>query len=112
MNDIHKIITIVDQVTHETTLVFGNRLGLFTEDDSARGGLDHYPSQLDLGIEFAAAPTGTRNVNLSLGQFYQGAVQPSQLAADITHALFYASSRDNGFPVSTSNILETGNTNW
>ena len=63
-------------------------------------------------VGFATAPAKSRNGNLQLTQFYYGAVQPSQLAADIAGALFYGMAQDNGFPASPSNLLTTGNLNW
>ena len=46
-----------------------------------------------------------RNGNLQITQFYYGAAQPSNLAAQIAGALFYGSAQDNGGPVSDPNIL-------
>ena len=57
-------------------------------------------------------PGINRNGNLQITQFYYGAVQPSNAAAQIAGALFYGSAQDNGGPVSDPNILTNGNITW
>jgi subtilisin-like proprotein convertase family protein len=105
VNDIISIVPYVDPTTRRTRLVYASGQGVYTAVDRGDGVITD-------GIGFAQAVRTTRNGNLQLGQFYQGAVQPSQLAADIAGSLFYAMSRDNGFPVSSADILRSGNTNW
>ena len=57
---------------------------------------------------------GTRNGNLQLAQFYYGAAQPSQAAADIStlRGFFYGGSLQNGEPTSAADVLAAGNTDW
>src|SRR5439155_12920298 len=50
--------------------------------------------------------------NLQITQFYYGASQPSNLAAQIAGALFYGQAQDDGFPKSNSNVLDGGNIAW
>ena len=40
----------------------------------------------------------SRNGNIQITQFYYGAAQPSNLAAQIAGALFYGQAQDNGQP--------------
>ena len=58
------------------------------------------------------SPTGVRNGNLQITQFYNGAAQPSALAAQIAGALFYGEAQDDGFPTSDPNVLTNGNIGW
>ena len=53
-----------------------------------------------------------RNGNLQITQFYYGAAQPSNAAAQIAGALFYGSAQDNGGPRLDRNVLTTGNIGW
>ena len=57
-------------------------------------------------------PGTNRNGNLQITQFYDGAVQPSNAAAQIAGALFYGAAQDNGGPFSDPNILSDGNLQW
>ncbi|MFM8274632.1 MAG: beta strand repeat-containing protein, partial [Gemmata sp.] len=101
----HRMISYVDPLTGRGRLVFGGDQGVFTGVDDGTGGLVRL-----LGTN--TVPTGTRNGNLQLAQFYGGATQPSLLAASIAGALFYGGSQDNGSPASAPDILQTGNLNW
>lgn len=103
--DVHRLVTYVDPITGLTRLIAGGDQGLFTSVGDAEG-------NNVLGIDFARTINGARNGNLQLTQFYSGAVQPSQLAADLAGALFYGMAQDNGFPVSGADVLSTGNTTW
>jgi len=49
---------------------------------------------------------------LQITQFYDGAVQPSTLAAQIAGALFYGATSGTGAPVSTVNLLGSGHVAW
>src|SRR5207237_7676119 len=62
-------------------------------------------------IGFTQVVTSTRNGNLQIAQLYSGAAQPSQAAADKAGGFYYGMSRDNGFPVSARDIIQSGNLN-
>jgi subtilisin-like proprotein convertase family protein len=103
--DIHGIYTFIDPVTGLTRVV---EIG----DQGINTGVDRGDGLLLSNIGFANAPTFNRNGNLQIAQFYSGAVQPSQLAADLSGAFFYGMAQDDGFPVSARDIIHTGNLNW
>ena len=58
------------------------------------------------------SPTGVANGNLQITQFYNGAAQPSALAAQVAGALFYGMAQDDGFPASDPNVLNNGDIGW
>ena len=103
--DQHRAIAIRDPLTGHARLIFGDDQGVFTAVDLGDGTLSN-------GIGSQAGVTGSRNGNLQITQFYYGAVQPSNLAAQIAGALFYGSAQDDGSPRSTANELSTGNLSW
>lgn len=103
------ILTFTDPVTNKTRLLFGTDDGVFTGVDSQS---TVGSGTLVNGIGFSEAVRGNRNGNLQVSQFYAGAVQPSQLAADLAGALFYGMGDKSGTPVSSANILATGDLNW
>ncbi len=105
----HSILSFTDPVTNKTRLLFGTDDGVFTGVDS---GSTRGTGTLSDGIGFSEAVRGNRNGNLQVSQFYSGAVQPSQLAADLAGALFYGMGDHSGFVVSSPNILATGDLNW
>ena len=108
-NNVQTIIPFTDPITKKTRYILGTGSGIYT-------GVDRGDGKLSLGIGFSSlgsanafvGSNGTRNGNLAVEQFYSGAAQPSQLAADIAGAFYYGMSRDNGFPVSTATIIQTG----
>jgi hypothetical protein len=103
--DVYEMVPMIDPLTRQTRLILGTAQGIYTAVDDGTGTL--YPN-----LGFSDVIDGSRNGNLQIHQFYSGAVQPSQLAADIAGALFYGMSQDNGFPVSAGNLLGTGNIDW
>ncbi|QDU19299.1 FG-GAP-like repeat-containing protein [Urbifossiella limnaea] len=105
LSNIHAIFPFVDPVSGQTRLIYAGDQGVFT-------GVDRGDGLLTYRLGFDRQVAGTRNGNLQLTQVVSGAVQPSQLAADVAGALFYAMAQDNGFLVSDPRILENGNTNW
>ncbi|MFO0805148.1 MAG: proprotein convertase P-domain-containing protein [Gemmataceae bacterium] len=105
----HAIVSFTDPVTGKTRLIFGTDDGVFTGVDSAS---TIGTGTLSDGIGFSSAVKGNRNGNLQVSQFWSGAVQPSQLAADLAGALFYGMGDQSGFPVSSPNILASGDLNW
>jgi subtilisin-like proprotein convertase family protein len=102
--DVHRIITFRDPLTGKARLIVGDDQGIASVAD--------VDGTVDAGIGTYAQPSTIRNGNIQITQEYQGAVQPSQLAADIAGALIYATAQDDGFPQSTSDVLSTGNIVW
>jgi subtilisin-like proprotein convertase family protein len=98
--DQHRIITMVDPLTGQSRIIIGDDQGVFT-------GVDNNGT-FDFGIGSADAATGSRNGNLQITQFYYGALQPSNIAAQVAGALFYGSAQDDGTPQSASGILTPG----
>ncbi|MFO0841893.1 MAG: tandem-95 repeat protein [Gemmataceae bacterium] len=103
--DYHELLAIRDPLTGETRLVFGT-------DHAISSGVTNSKGAAVTSIGRAAAVAGSRNGNLQITQFYYGAAQPSTLAAEVAGALFYGNAQDDGFPRSTSNVLETGDIGW
>ncbi|MBN9517993.1 proprotein convertase P-domain-containing protein [bacterium] len=99
---IHNIFPLIDPVSGQTRLIYSGDFGISTGVDAGNG-------TLATSLGFTSQATGTRNGNLQLAQFYSGAVQPSQLAADIAGAMFYGMADANGFLVSSADALGTGN---
>ena len=103
--DQHQLIAMRDPLTGLTRLIFGDDQGVFT-------GVTLPDGTLVQSVGTDQVPTGSRNGNLQITQFYYGASQPSTLAANLASTLFYGMAQDNGFPVSDPNILTNGNLNW
>ena len=103
--DVHRIITFRDPLTGKSRIISGDDQGIASTVDDGTG-------LVVGGIGNARFPDKIRNGNLQLNQIYYGATQPSQLAADIAGALFYATTQDNGFPISRANLLTTGDLNY
>ena len=99
--DVHRIITFRDPLTGKSRIISGDDQGIGSTVDDGTG-------LVVGGIGNARFPNKVRNGNLQLNQIYYGASHPSQLAADIAGALFYATTQDNGFPISTASLLTTG----
>jgi len=99
--DQHRIWTMVDPFTGMTRIIIGDDQGVFTTVDN--GGLQ-------VG-SFAGRilPSTSRNGNLQITQFYYGAAQPSNLAAQIAGAMFRGQAQDDGFEASPADVLTTGN---
>jgi subtilisin-like proprotein convertase family protein len=95
--DQHRMVTMVDPLTGHARLIIGDDQGVFTVVD--------HNGTFDTGIGTAPAPFGSRNGNLQITQFYYGAAQPNNLAAQIAGAMFYGSAQDNGGPHSDPNII-------
>src|SRR5262249_13328574 len=98
----HRMYTFKDPLTGATRVIWGTSEGVFSGVAPADG-------SAITGIGYAVAPTGSRNGNLQITQFWQGAAQPSSLAADLAGALFYGMARENGFPSSDPLVLQNGN---
>ena len=108
--DQHRVVTVKDPLTGHARIIIGDDQGVFSEVDNN--------GTFDAGIGTAQQPDGDRNGNLQITQFYYGAAQPTNVAADLASALFYGSTQDNGGPGSDPNIIGDptqpgyGNLNW
>ncbi len=102
--DVHTIFPFIDPITGRTRFIYGTDQGVFT-------GVDRGDGLLDDALGFNRLVTGSRNGNLQVAQFYSGAIQPSQLAADVAGSLFYGMAQDVGFLAADSRALSQGNTN-
>ena len=103
--DYHRVAAMIDPTTGLPRLIFGNDQGVWSVLDN------NGTFQTTIGSN-TALPGMNRNGNLQITQFYYGATQPSNAAAQVAGALFYGSAQDNGGPVSGSNILASGNLTW
>ncbi len=103
--DIHRMLAIKDPISGKTRLLVGLDQGVFSGVDDGTGNvLSSIGTQTIQG--------GSRNGNLQITQFYNGAAQPGSVAAQIAGAMFYGMAQDNGFPQSDPNVLNNGNINW
>jgi len=105
LSNIHQVFPFLDPVTGQTRFIYSGDQGVYT-------GVDRGDGVLTTASGFDQLVFGSRNGNLQLAQLYSGAVQPSQLAADVAGALFYGMAQDNGFLVSDPRVLANGNPNW
>ncbi|MFI5458491.1 MAG: proprotein convertase P-domain-containing protein [Isosphaerales bacterium] len=103
--DYHRVVTMIDPTTGLPRLIFGNDQGVWSVLDS-NGTFETSIGSSD------STPGVNRNGNLQITQFYYGAAQPSNAAAQVAGALFYGSAQDNGGPVSAPDILTSGNLQW
>ncbi len=102
--DVHTIVPIKDPLTGKTRLLVGYDQGVATGIDDDGTILTSIGSQ--------PLASGVRNGNIQITQFYNGAAQPSALAAQVAGALFYGEAQDDGFPTSDPNVLTDGNIGW
>ncbi len=121
---LHEAVAIRDPLTGRTRLIFGTDNGVFSAVDRGDGtliteiGMAQSATAVSTGATLtsvAGAPSVrnfSRNGNLQITQFYQGALQPSLLAGEIAGALFYGMAQDNGFPASDPLLLRNGNLVW
>jgi len=99
----------IDPTTGLPRIIFGNSQGVWSVLDNS-GSVETSigsPNPTTLNL-----PNVNRNGNLQITQFYNGAAQPSNVAAQIADALFYGAAQDNGGPFSDPNILTDGNLQW
>jgi subtilisin-like proprotein convertase family protein len=115
--DQHRIVTTIDPLTGHSRIIIADDQGVFSAVDNN--------GVLSDGIGTAPFADGSRNGNLQITQFYYGAVQPSNAAAQIAFdqsqgqvgssfpgGMFYGSSQDDGGPISDPNTLTNGNLGW
>jgi hypothetical protein len=118
--DWHQILSMKDPLTGHARLLFGTDNGVYSVVDQGNGDLFQSFGSSSLSDPSGTDPviTGSRNGNLQITQFYDGAAQPSVQAAEIAAAilgsggLIYGNADDNGFPVSDPHILSNGNLTW
>jgi subtilisin-like proprotein convertase family protein len=100
----HDILTLIDPSTGHGRIIVGTDQGVFTGvDDNGtffRGGGASTPTQ------------GNRNGNLGNVEFFQGAAQPGEAAAQIAAAMLYGSTHGNGVVSSDKDVLNNGITRW
>ena len=109
----HQILAVKDQITGRTRLIFGNDEGVYTAVDQGNGkllGSLGSVSSLDTPTGDVTIVNGSRNGNLQTTQFYYGAVQPSNLAAQASQlqGMFYGTTEATGTPNSNPNIINVG----
>ena len=103
--NLHDVISYIDPVTGNVRLVFADDQGVFTA-------LVNQDGTLDNGIGTDVSANYSRNGNLQDEQFYYGAAQPSNVAAQAAGALFYASGQGLLATQSDPNILSNGDITW
>ncbi len=101
---LHRVISMVDPLTGHARLIFGTDQGVFT-------GVDDNGS-ISMGIGTQESATYSRNGNLAIGQFFYGAAQPSNAAAQIAQALVYGNGVHTGIGMSDEDVLNNGNLAW
>ena len=99
-------VSEIDPATGLPRLIFGNSQGIWSELD------DNGTVESTIGSSSTPEPSVNRNGNIQLTQFYYGAAQPSNAAAQVADALFYGAAQDNGVSDSDPNILSDGNLVW
>ena len=104
--NLHNSIAFIDPVTGNVRLIFADDQGVFTALVNSHGNLDN-----GIGTD-APSANYSRNGNLQDEQFYYGAAQPSNVAAQAAGALFYASGKGLLAAQSDPNILNDGNITW
>ena len=107
--DYHRVVTMIDPTTGLARLIFGNDQGVWSVLDN------NGTFETGIGSNTLTAntiPDSNRNGNLQITQFYYGAAQPSNAAAQVAGALFYGSAQDDGGPVSSPNVVTNGNIEW
>ncbi len=110
---IHQIISMKDPVTGKTRLIFGDDDGVFTAVDNGKGGLiGSLGSTTNLATDKGDIPiaSGSRNGNLQTTQFFYGAAEPSNLAANASFlkGMFYGTTNGTGFPFANANVIQPG----
>ena len=95
------LLTEVDPTTGLTRLLAGNLTGIYS-------GLDNDGTfEATIGSSTAVASVN-RNGNLDLAQFYYGAIQPSNAAAQAAAALFFAGAENIGGQASDPGLIANG----
>jgi subtilisin-like proprotein convertase family protein len=103
----------MDPTTGLPRLIFGNSQGIWSVLDN-NGVVETTigtSNETTTGTS-ALLPSENRIGNLQLAQFYYGAVQPSNVAAQIAGSLFYGAAQDTGISGSDPSILGDGDLTW
>ena len=95
----------IDPTTGLPRLIFGDSQGIWSVLDN-NGSI-----QTTIGTS-TPLPSENRIGNLQLAQFYYGAVQPSNVAAQIAGSLFYGAAQDTGVSGSDPGIVSNGDVTW
>ena len=112
---LQQLVATIDPLTGRTRVIAVTNTGVFSGLDKGDGTLIRsIGNQVNnSGMEGnVAIPTGSRNGNIQTAQIYAIAAQQSDIAAQVSGALFFAMTQRNGFPSSTVDILDTGNVTW
>jgi subtilisin-like proprotein convertase family protein len=106
--DQHRIVTMRDPLTGEARLIIGDDQGIYSalDDNGSRS------TGAAIGVTETGGGNADRNGNLDIAQFYYGASQPSDLAAQVAGALFYTGVQDGASDFSAASVLSTGNLTW
>jgi subtilisin-like proprotein convertase family protein len=113
--DQHRVVAMRDPLTGLTRIIFGDDQGVFSDlvanDGTLLSGIGVTGST---GNPDVLIPTGSRNGNLQITQFYYGAAQASNIAAQIAtlRGMFYGNAQDDGFPQSDPNVVQPGQTGY
>jgi subtilisin-like proprotein convertase family protein len=100
--DYHRMISMVDPLTGLPRLIMGDDHGVWTAvDNNGVGGAG------DLGTN--PGTPNSRSGNLQVTQFYYGAAEPENLAAEINGSYFFGGAQDNGSPTQGNpNVITPG----
>jgi DNA-binding beta-propeller fold protein YncE/subtilisin-like proprotein convertase family protein len=114
---IHRMIAETDPLTGKTRLIFGDDNGVYTAviaPDGTLVGSVGDVTHLNTAAGDVTVPSGSRNGNLQIAQFYYGTAQPSNLAAQasVLQGMFYGSSQFNSTPNSNPNVIQQGATGY
>lgn len=101
---LHRMISMFDPLTGHSRLIVGTDQGIFT-------GVDDNGS-ITLGIGSQQSPTFSRNGNLAISQYFYGAAQPSNVAAQAALALVYGNGVHTGINASNPGVLTNGDLGW
>ena len=103
-SNVHVALSMVDPVTGQTRLIFGDDEGVFT-------GVVNPDGSIDPGIGTDTSATYARNGNLQIEQALYGAAQPSStlVNSQVASSLYFANGVGLGQTGSDPNILTNGN---
>jgi len=115
--NVHQILSIPDPLTGGSRLVFATDQGVYTAVAGRDGlliGSIGGQSSTDTAAGDQTIVNGSRNGNLAIAQIYQGASQPSQLAADVAalRGFFYGNTQDVGIYQSNPDIIKQGSAGY
>lgn len=108
------ITSMVDPLSNKVRILYTTETGVYSVIDAESGQIGRGLGTELTNIGFLAMPSVNRNGTLQVALLISGAVQPSQLAADLAGAMFYSMTPivDMGSPVSGSDVLTSGDRNY